>query len=168
MVILKCLCCSTPTTGYTFASAGYLPIEMVFFAENSLPSLTVRWQGPSDTIFTVRVTHSHTHTHTHARCLQISTKLFHRPFVSCITMLLCVHWQRLIEIFAVMQVVEGNSLQFNCSSIQNNTNSAPAKSSSMCSGLSAVYYANWAVSLLLLHIHHASFCVSCLLDWQHA
>ena len=47
-----------------------------------------------------------------------------------------------------VQVIQGNSIQFNCSALQNTSNSAPATTSSMCSGLSAVYYANWAVSLL--------------------
>lgn len=45
-----------------------------------------------------------------------------------------------------MQVIEGNSIMFNCTSIQNTTNSVPATSSGLCSGLSAVYYADWAVS----------------------
>lgn len=40
--------CSTPTTGYTFSKAGYLPIELVFFNENSVPSLKVQWTGPAD------------------------------------------------------------------------------------------------------------------------
>ena len=49
-----------------------------------------------------------------------------------------------------MQVIEGNSIMFNCTSIQNMTNSVPATSSGLCSGLSAVYYADWAVSPLLI------------------
>ncbi|KAA6423156.1 MAG: hypothetical protein FRX49_07143 [Trebouxia sp. A1-2] len=88
---------STPTTGYNFGTAGYIPVEMVFFDENAVPSLTATWQGPSSTIFTVRV-------------------------------------------------IEGNSIMFNCTSIQNMTNSVPATSSGLCTGLSAVYYADWANS----------------------
>lgn len=45
-----------------------------------------------------------------------------------------------------VQVIEGNSIMFNCTSIQNTTNSVPATSSGLCSGLSAVYYNDWAVS----------------------
>ncbi|KAL0029656.1 hypothetical protein WJX79_011109 [Trebouxia sp. C0005] len=86
---------STPTTGYNFGTAGYIPVEMVFFDENAVPSLTATWQGPSSTIFTV---------------------------------------------------IEGNSIMFNCTSIQNMTNSVPATSSGLCTGLSAVYYADWANS----------------------
>lgn len=44
------------------------------------------------------------------------------------------------------QVIEGSSIQFDCSNLQNNTNSVPAKTSSFCPGMSAVYYRDWTVS----------------------
>ncbi|KAL0033712.1 hypothetical protein WJX77_002073 [Trebouxia sp. C0004] len=99
---------STPTTGYNFATAGYIPVEMVFFNENTVPSLTAMWQGPSSTIFTV---------------------------------------------------LEGNSIMFNCTSIQNMTNSVPATSSGLCSGLSAVYYSDWAKSTYASATDVATFAV---------
>ncbi len=51
------LCYSTTTTAYNFTTAGYIPVEMVFFNENAVPSLTARWLGPSSTIFTVSSFH---------------------------------------------------------------------------------------------------------------
>lgn len=48
-----CAFCSTPTTGYNFDKAGYIPIELVFFNENSVPSLKAQWTGPSSGVMTV-------------------------------------------------------------------------------------------------------------------
>ena len=49
----------------------------------------------------------------------------------------------------VLQILEGSSIQFNCSFLQNMTNSVPAANSALCSGLSATYYSNWKVTLSL-------------------
>ncbi|KAL3150819.1 hypothetical protein ABBQ32_000578 [Trebouxia sp. C0010 RCD-2024] len=39
---------STPSTGYNFTQAGYIPLELVFFNENAVPTLEVQWTGPAD------------------------------------------------------------------------------------------------------------------------
>ncbi len=71
---------STPTTGYDFATAGYIPVEMVFFNENTVPSLTARWQGPSSTIFTVSILHLSSHSCCTSKfCCQTASD---HPFVS--------------------------------------------------------------------------------------
>ena len=53
LLIVVLAVCSTPTTGYNFAQAGFIPVELVFFNENSIPSLAVSRQGPGSSDFSV-------------------------------------------------------------------------------------------------------------------
>ncbi|KAL3137619.1 hypothetical protein ABBQ38_004896 [Trebouxia sp. C0009 RCD-2024] len=103
---------STPSTGYNFAQAGYIPIELVFFHENAVPSLEVQWTGPADGSVQK------------ARLLFVNVSLDLKTY----------------------EGYNGSSIQFNCSDMQNTTNSMPPKTAAFCSGLSAAYYSQWANS----------------------
>ncbi len=93
---------STTTTAFNFTTAGYIPVEMVFFNENTVPSLTARWQGPSSTIFTVSIFHPsscnsfmqllHLHCRTSNLCCQAASD---HPFVSSHAVCLETEWAAL-------------------------------------------------------------------------
>lgn len=67
-----------------------------------------------------------------------------------------------------MQVIEGSSIQFNCSHLQNNTNSMPPKTASFCPGLSAVYYSQWTVSVPFYNKQLVMVCVCAAVLCCHA
>lgn len=60
----------------------------------------------------------------------------------------------MLRVLLCMQIIAGSSIQFNCSDMQNTTNSMPPKTAAFCSGLSAAYYSQWAVRALFCNVLH--------------
>ena len=63
-----------------------------------------------------------------------------------------------LKLVLFFQVIEGPAIMVNCSSLQNSTGSKPVTTSTQCSGLSAVYYANWQVHISHNYVHANSAC----------